>query len=69
MHACMLSCVQLSAILWTVAQQALLSLGFSTQEYWWGLPCLPSGDLPDPGIKPELLKSPALADDLLSVQH
>ena len=31
------------------------------QEYWSGLPCLPPGDLPDPGIKPESLMSPALA--------
>ena len=36
---------------------APLSLGFSWQEYWSGLPCPPLGDLPDPGIKPE---SPAL---------
>ena len=33
--------------------------GFSRQEYWSGLPCLPPGDLPDPGIKPEFLMSPA----------
>ena len=37
---------------WTVALQALLSLGFSGQEYWSGLPCSPPGDLPDPGIEP-----------------
>ena len=35
--------------------------GSSRQEYWSGLPILPSGDLPDPGIKPASLKSPALA--------
>ena len=38
--------------LWTVARQASLSMGFSRQEYWSGLPCSPLGDLPDPGIKP-----------------
>jgi len=34
---------------------------FSRQEYWSGLPCPPPGDLPDPGIKPASLMSPALA--------
>ena len=61
---CMLSrfsCVPLFATLWTVAQQAPLPMGFSRQEYWSGLPCPPPGDLPDPGIKPSSLKSPALA--------
>ena len=56
MYACVLSCflgVQLFATLWTVAHQAPLSMGFSRQEYWSGLPCPPPGDLPDPGIKPE----------------
>ena len=49
---------------WTVAHQAPLSMGFSRQEYWSGLPFLSSGDLPDPGIEPG---SPALqADDLLT---
>ena len=37
---------------WTVAHQALLSMGFSRQEYWTGLPCSSPGDLPDPGIEP-----------------
>ena len=36
---------------WTVAYQAPLSMGFSRQEYWSGLPYLPPGDFPDPGIK------------------
>ena len=40
----------------------LLSMGFSRQEYWSGLPCPPPGDLPDPGIEPV---SPALQADLL----
>ena len=48
-----------SATLWTVARQAPLSMGFSRQEYWSGLPFLLPGDLPHPGIKPT---SPALAD-------
>ena len=36
---------------WTVAHQAPLSMGFSRQEYWSGLPCPPPGDLPNPGIE------------------
>ena len=61
---CMLSCfscVQLFAILWTVALQDPLSVGFSRQEYCSGLPCPPPGDLPDPGIKSTSLVSPGLA--------
>ena len=46
---------------WTVAHQAALSMGFSRQEYWSGLPFPSPGDLPDPGIKPTSLTSPALA--------
>ena len=46
------SCVQLFANLWTVACQAPLSIGFSRQEYWSGLPFSSPGDLPDPGIEP-----------------
>ena len=51
---CVLSCfsrVWVSAALWTEAPQAPLSMGFSRQEYWTGLPCPAPGDLPDPGIK------------------
>ena len=61
---CMLSCfshVWLFAILWTVARQAPLCMGFSRQEYWNGLPCPLLGDLPHPGIEPISLTSPALA--------
>ena len=47
--------------LWTVAHQAPLSMGFSRQEYWSGLSCPPPGDLPNPGIEPTSLMSPALA--------
>ena len=42
---------------WGIARQAPLSMGFSRQEYWSGLPCPPPGDLPNPGIEP---RSPAL---------
>ena len=52
----LLSRVQLFATPWTVAYQAPLSMGFSRQEYWSGLP-FPSPDLPDSGIEPG---SPAL---------
>ena len=58
-----LSCfshAQLFATLWTVACQTLLSMGFSSQEYWSGLPFPPAWDLPDPEIKPASLLSPAL---------
>ena len=41
---------------WTVAHQAPLSMEFSRQEYWSGLPFPSPGDLPDPGIKPRDLK-------------
>ena len=51
----------LFATLWTVACQAPLSMGFSRQEYWSGLPGSPPGDLPDPEIEPESPMSPALA--------
>ena len=53
--------VQLFAIPWAVACQAPLSMGFSRQEYWSGLPCPPPEDLPNPGIEPTSLMSPALA--------
>ena len=60
-HVKSLSPVQLFATLWTVACQAPLSMGFSRQEYWSGLPCPPPGDLPDLGTEQTSLKSPALA--------
>ena len=71
MHVCVLSRfsrVQLSATLWTMACQAPLSIGFSRQEYWSGLSRPPSGHLPDPGIKPAYLRSPALAADSLPLE-
>ena len=54
--------LQLFVTPWTVAQQAPLSIGFSRQEYWSGLPFLSPGDRPDSGIKP---RSPALQADSL----
>ena len=54
--------VQLFATLWIVGHQAPLSMGFSRQEYWSGLPWPPPGNLPDPGIQPSSLMSPALAE-------
>ena len=53
--------VWLCATPWTVACQAPLSIGFSRQEYWSGIPCPPPGGLPNPGIELMSLKSPALA--------
>ena len=47
--------------LWTVAHQAPLSMGFSRQEYWSGLPCPPPGDFPVIGMEPESFMSPVLA--------
>ena len=68
--ACMLlsrfSHVRLFATLWTVALQALLSMGFSRQEYCSWL-SYPPGDLPDPGIEPAALMSPALEAGSLSL--
>ena len=64
MFVCVLSCfshVQLFVAPRTAARQAPLSMGFSRQEYWSGLPCPPPGDLPNPGIEPESPVSPALA--------
>ena len=59
----MLSCSNSFVIPWMVGHQALLPWGFSSQEYWSGLPCPPPGDLPNPGIKPRF---PTLqADSLL----
>ena len=63
--ACVLSHfsrVRLFAALWTVAHSSPLSVGFSRQEYWSGLPFPSPGDLPHPGINPGL---PALQSDSL----
>ena len=68
----MLSCfshVQLFVTIWTTAFQVPLSTGFSRQEYWSGLSCLPPEDLPDPGVKPTSSVSPALPADSLLLRH
>ena len=62
MHAKSFNHVPLFAPLWTVAHQSPLSMGFSRQEYWSGLPRPPSGDLPSSGSKPPFLMSSALTD-------
>ena len=59
----LLSHVRLFVTPWTAAYQAPLSMGFSRQEYWRGLPFPSPGDLPNPGIKP---RSPALEADALT---
>ena len=67
MCVCVCVCVcsdaqsSLSATPWTVARQAPLSMGFSQQESWSGLPFPPPGDLPIPGVEPMPPVSPALA--------
>ena len=51
--------------LWIVACQAPLSMGFSRQEYWSGLPLPSPGDFPDPGVEP---RSPALVGELFTTE-
>ena len=60
-----LSHIQIFVTPQAVACQASLSMGFSRQEYWSGLPFAPPGDLPNPGIKP---MSPALQADSLPTE-
>ena len=62
----LLSRVPLFVTPWTVAYQALPSMGFSRQEYWSWLPFPSPGDLPNPGIEP---MSPALQADILCLSH
>ena len=72
LQACMLSClshVRLFLTLWTVARQAPLSMRFSRQEYWSGLPCPLPGDLPDPGIKRVSLTSTCTGRQVLYHWH
>ena len=57
-----LSHVRLFVTSWTIACEALLSMGFSRQEYWSGLPFPSPGDLPNPGMEPEyLVKKPLIS--------
>ena len=62
---CMLSYVWLLVTPWTAAHRAPLSMGFSRQEYWLGLPFPSPGDLPDPGIEPT---SPTLAGGFFTTE-
>ena len=61
-------CVRLCATPWAVAHQAPLSMGFSRQEYQSGLPCPLPEDLPNPGIEPASLMSPALAGGFFTTE-
>ena len=63
-----LSCIQLFVTLWTAVPQGPLSIGFSSQEYWTGLPFPLLGDLADPGIEPVSPKSPALAGGFFNTE-
>ena len=65
-NACMLSRVQFFAIPWTVAHQSPLSMGFSKDEYWSGLPFSTKGSLPVSGIKPMSPVFPELAGGLFT---
>ena len=49
------------AVAGVCCHQAPLAMKFSRQEYWSALPCLPPGDLPDPGIQTEYLMPPSFA--------
>ena len=61
------SCTQLCLTPWSIALQGPLSMGLSRQEHWNGLPFSSPGDLPDPGIKPTSLMSPALAGRFFTI--
>ena len=63
-----LSCVRLFATPWTVDHQVPLSMGFPRQEYWSRFLFPPPGDLPDPGIKPAVLVSPALTSGFFTTE-
>ena len=60
------SLVRLFETPWTVAHQVPLSRGFSRHEYWSNLPFPSPGDLPDPGIEPASLESPALTGEFFT---
>ena len=72
MRMCVLrhfSRVQLFTTLWTEAGQVPMYMGFSRQESWGGLPCLPPGDLPDPGIETASPVAAALQVVSLPLSH
>ena len=62
------SCVWLCVILWTVACQSSLSMGFSKREYWSGLPCPPPRNLPDPGVEPASPAAPCIAGGFFTTE-
>ena len=59
--------VQQFATLWTITHQVSLCMEFSRQEYWSGLPCPSPQDLPNSGIEPVSLPSPAVADGFFTI--
>ena len=61
--------VRLLATLWTIAHQALLSIGFSRQDYWSGFPRPPPGDLPYPEVEPKSPMLTALRADSFPLSH
>ena len=61
--------VRLFVTPWTIAHQAPLSMGFSRQEYWNGLPCPPPGNLPNPGIEPMSPGVPVIQVESLLLSH
>ena len=72
MLTCLLSCFSLVCLfgtLWTAVHHALLSMGFSRQEYWSGLPCPHLRDLPNPRIELTSPKFPKLQEDSLLLSH
>ena len=64
----MLGCVQLSVVLWTVACHVPLPMEFFKQEYWSGVPFPTSGHLPESGIEPMSLGSPAFAGRFFTIR-
>ena len=67
-RTCVLSPVRLFVTSWTPAHQAPLSVEFSRQEYWSGLPFPPPGDHPNPGMEPKSPASPALAGEFFTTE-
>ena len=63
--ACMLSHFSHIQLFMSVARQAPLSVGFSRQEYWIGLPCPPPGDPPDPGMEPGINVASSASAEIL----
>ena len=63
-----LGCVQLFVALWTVVHQALLTRGYSRQDYWSGVPFPPLGDLPDPDTESVFLVPPTLTGRFFTIE-